>query len=97
MLSSCVLVLVLANLAPCSLELVGIAPGPPDAEEDERGSPRRKAATTIGTATAEEDVKDCDRACASSRTCLPRVFSKSTWSIPIRTAAGVLMLFLDHL
>ena len=43
MLSSCVLVLVLANLASCSLELVSIAPGPPDAEEDERGSPRRKS------------------------------------------------------
>ena len=66
------LVLVLANLASCSLELVSIAPGPPDAEEDERGSPRRKAATTIDTATAEEDVKDCDCACASSRTCLQR-------------------------
>ena len=49
-----------ANLASCSLELVGIAPGPPDAEEDERGLPRRKAATTIDTATAEEDVKDFD-------------------------------------
>ena len=35
-----------------------IASGPPDAEEDERGLPRRKAATTIDTATAEEDVKD---------------------------------------
>ena len=35
-----------------------------DAEEDERGLPRRKAATTIDTATAEEDaeedVKDFD-------------------------------------
>ena len=29
-----------------------------DAEEDERRLPRRKAATTIDTATAEEDVKD---------------------------------------
>ena len=29
-----------------------------DAEEDERGLPRRKAATTIDTATGEEDVKD---------------------------------------
>ena len=29
-----------------------------DAEEDEKGLPRRKAATTIDTATAEEDVKD---------------------------------------
>ena len=28
--------------------------------EDERGMPRRKAATTIGTATAEVDVKDFD-------------------------------------
>ena len=28
------------------------------AEEDERGLPRRKAATTIDTATAEEDVGD---------------------------------------
>ena len=28
--------LVLANRASCSLELVSIAPGPPDAEEDER-------------------------------------------------------------
>ena len=28
---------------------------PPDSEEDERGLPRRKAATTIDTATAEED------------------------------------------
>ena len=37
-----------------------IASGPPDAEEDERGLPRRKAATTIDTATAEEDVKDFD-------------------------------------
>ena len=45
--------LVLANLASCSLELVSIAPGPPDAEEDERGSPRRKAATTIDTAIAQ--------------------------------------------
>ena len=44
-----------------------IASGPPDAEEDERGLPRRKAATTIDTATAEEDVKDFDCACASSR------------------------------
>ena len=35
-----------------------IASGPSDAEEDERGLPRRKAATTIDTATAEEDVKD---------------------------------------
>ena len=35
-----------------------IASGPLDAEEDERGLPRRKAATTIDTATAEEDVKD---------------------------------------
>ena len=70
LLSSCVLVLGLANLASCSFELVSIAPGPPDAEEDKRGSPRRKAATTIDTATAEEDVKDCDCACASSRTCL---------------------------
>ena len=66
------------NLATCSLELVSIAPGLPNAEEDERGSPRRKAATTIDTATAEEDVKDCDCACASSRTCLQRVFGKST-------------------
>ena len=41
-------------------KLVGITPGPPDAEEDERGLPRRKAATTIDTATAEEDVKDFD-------------------------------------
>ena len=32
-----------------------IASGPPDAEEDERGSPMRKAATTINTATAEEN------------------------------------------
>ena len=37
-----------------------IASGPLDAEEDERGLPRRKAATTIDTATAEEDVKDYD-------------------------------------
>ena len=37
-----------------------IASGPPDAEEDERGLPRRKAATTIDTTTAEEDVKDFD-------------------------------------
>ena len=29
-----------------------------DAEEDERGLPRRKAATTIDTAIAEEDVKN---------------------------------------
>ena len=58
------------NLASCSLELVSIATGTPDAEEDGRGSPRRKAGTTIDTATAEEDVKDCDCACASSRTCL---------------------------
>ena len=35
-------------------------PQPQDAEEDERGLPRRKAATTIDTATAEEDVKDFD-------------------------------------
>ena len=28
------------------------------AGEDERGLPRRKTATTIDTATAEEDVKD---------------------------------------
>ena len=35
-----------------------IAPGPPDAEEDERGLPRRN--TTIDTATVEEDVKDFD-------------------------------------
>ena len=35
-----------------------IAPGPPDAEEDERGLPRRKAATTIDTTTAE--VEDFD-------------------------------------
>ena len=40
-------------------------------------------ATTINTATAEEDVKDFDCACASSRTCFQRVFGKSTWSIPI--------------
>ena len=45
-----------------------IEPGPPDAEEDERGLPRRKAATTIDTAIVEEDVKDFDCACASSRT-----------------------------
>ena len=31
-----------------------------DAEEDERGLPRRKAATNIDTTTAEEDVKDFD-------------------------------------
>ena len=31
-----------------------------DVEEDERGLPRRKAATTIDPATAEEDVKDFD-------------------------------------
>ena len=31
-----------------------------DSKEDERGLPRRKAATTIDTATAEEDVKDFD-------------------------------------
>ena len=31
-----------------------------DAEEDERGLPRRNAATTIDTATAKEDVKDFD-------------------------------------
>ena len=31
-----------------------------DAEEDERGLPRRKAAATIDTAIAEEDVKDFD-------------------------------------
>ena len=42
-----------------------IASGPPDAEEDERGLPRREAATTIDTATAEEDVKDFD--CARLR------------------------------
>ena len=40
----------------------------------------RKAATTIDTATAEEDAKDFNCACASSRTCLQRVFSKSVWS-----------------
>ena len=28
--------------------------------KDEKGLPRRKAATTIDTATAEEDVKDFD-------------------------------------
>ena len=33
-------------------------PQPQDAEEDERGLPRRKAATAIDTATAEEDVED---------------------------------------
>ena len=33
-----------------------IASGPPDAEEDERGLPRRKAATTIDTATAHVEV-----------------------------------------
>ena len=47
---------------PKMQKLVGITPGPPDAEEDERGLPRRKAATTIDTATAEEDVEDFDGA-----------------------------------
>ena len=55
--------------------------GPPDAEEDERGL--RKAAATSDSASPEEDAKDFDCACASSRTCFQRVFGKSTWSIPI--------------
>ena len=89
MLSSCVLVLVLAKIASCSLELVSIAPGPPDAEEDERGSPRRKAATTIDTATPEEDVENCDCVCASSRTCLQRVSVRAgvvSWAPPRSSA-----------
>ena len=51
---------------------------------------------TIDTTTAEEDVKDCDCACASSRTRLQRVVGKSIWSVAISTTAGALMLPLDH-
>ena len=54
----------LATTAPSPLHGPGRLgardPQPQDAEEDERGLPRRKAATTIDTATAEEDVKDFD-------------------------------------
>ena len=52
------------------------------------GMKRRKAVTTIDIATAEEDVKDFDCACASSRTRLQRVLSKSAWSNPVRLARG---------
>ena len=40
--------------------------------------PTRRAAATSDTATAEEDAKDFDCACASSRTCFQRVLGKST-------------------
>ena len=44
----------LISVNPTSLHLTA------DAEEDDRGMPRRRAATTIDTTTAEEDVEDFD-------------------------------------
>ena len=54
---------------------------------------------TFDTATAEEDAKDFDCACASSRTCFQRVLGKSTRSIPVNSspAAVPLAVTLDYL